>query len=128
MAVHLPDVGVQHRTIIRDLQIRFFCNLINHVQPEATDTTFNPEIDNFIDFFSNFRVIPIQIRLLYGKLVKIVLLHIRNPSPCRTAEAGFHVVWRHIFVSVPPDIVIMERIVSAFLCFQKPRMLIRGMV
>ena len=43
---------------------------------------------------SGTAAVSVQIRLLYGKLVKIILLYLRNPFPSRPAKSRPHIVGR----------------------------------
>ena len=119
---------MQARTVARDLQIRLFGNLVNHIESESAYALIHPPEDHIINFPAQLRVLPVQIRLLYGKLVKIILLHFRHPLPCRAAEARAHIVRRRSLLAVAPYVIIMVRILAALLRFQKPAMFIRRMI
>jgi hypothetical protein len=47
--------------------------MILHI-PEAIDTFIQPETDNIMNSFSDFRVLPIQIRLLWREEMQIILI------------------------------------------------------
>ena len=65
---------MKSRSVISNLKIRLLGNLVDHVQTEAANTFVHPPEDHIIDFSSDLRIFPVQIRLLYGKLMKIILL------------------------------------------------------
>ena len=44
----------------------------DHVHTETIDSFFTPEVHHIINFPANLVVLPVQIRLLLGKQVKII--------------------------------------------------------
>ena len=128
LPAELPQILVKPWSIVRDLLIRLFGNLVNHIETKSPYALLNPPVDHVINFPAQFRIFPVQIRLLDRKLVKIVLLYFGNPLPCRPAKRSPHAVWQFSLLAIAPDIVVMIRILSAFLRFLKPEMLVRGMI
>ena len=61
-------------TVVGDLKIRLLGDLVDHVQAKTANTFVHPPEDHVIDFSSELWIFPVQVRLLYGKLMKIILL------------------------------------------------------
>ncbi len=128
LSAQLPQKFMEPGAVVGDFPVRLLGNLVNHIQPESSHTFPDPPIYHIVDFLSQFRILPVQVRLLYGKLVEIILLHFGNPLPGRTAKTCPHVVGRRTLCAVPPDIIVVIGILPALLRLQKPEMLVGGMV
>jgi len=119
---------MESRSVVCDLLIRLLGNLIDHIQTESTRSFFHPPEDHIIDLTAHFWILPVQIRLFYRKLVEIVLFQFRHPFPGRSPKYGSHIIRIHALFPISPDIIVMVRVILAFLCLLKPAMLIRRMV
>ena len=95
----------------------------DHIHAEAINSLFAPPGHHIVHFLTYFRIIPVQIRLLFGEQVQIIHLSVLIILPCRTAKARAPVIF-----FFPPDIIIMVWIFLRFPALHKPSMLIRGMV
>ena len=60
--------------------------------------------------------------------MKIILLKLWHPFPCRPAKRCSHLIRKNPFLSVTPNIVIMVRIVLALFRLPEPPMLIGRMI
>ena len=65
LPAHLLQEFVESRPIVRDSQIRFFRDLVDHIQPEPAGTFLHPPEDHIIDLPADLRILPVQIRLLH---------------------------------------------------------------
>ena len=125
---HLPDVLMKPCSIARYLSVRLLGNQIYDIKTEAANALVHPPEYHIIQFFSELRVIPVKVRLLYRKLVQIVLPKLWYPFPRRTAKCRCHIIRRNPFLAITPHIIVMIRIVLAFLRLNKPPVLIWGMI
>ena len=128
LPAQFPDKFMQSRTIICNLPIRFLCNLINHIQAEASGSFVHPPKNHVIDFSSYFWILPVEIRLFYGKLVEIILSQFGYPLPCRPSEDRAHIVWEYTLLPISPYIIVMVWIVLALFCLLKPSVFIGRMI
>ena len=119
---------VELGAVIRDPQIRLFCDLVDHIQTESAHASVHPPEDHVIDFSPYLRVLPVQVRLLGSELMEIILLYFRHPLPRRTAEHCLHVIRINSFLAIPPHIIIMIRIIPALLCLLEPPVFIGSVV
>ena len=103
-------------------------NHADHVHAEAVDSFVAPEFHHVINFLTDLFVFPVQIRLFFGKKVKIIHLGLRIVFPCGTGEAASPVVRLFSVYRIFPDVVVPVWIVFGLFAFQEPLVLIRGMV
>ena len=85
---------VEPGAVAGDLPVRVLGDLVDDVQPEALHALVHPEADHVVQLPAEDGVLPVQIRLLDGKLVKIVLLQQGDVGPHGAAEYRLHVVGR----------------------------------
>ena len=119
---------MKHRPILFDLLIRYLSNQINHIHTETCNPLIQPPVHHPVHFTAYLRVLPVQIRLLNGKQMKIILSAAFLIFPGRPAEAGAPVIRLLSLFGFLPDIIIPVEIVLTFPAFLKPGMLVRGMV
>ena len=115
-------------TVVGDTPVGLLRDLVNHIQAEPAHAPVHPPEDHVIDLPPHFRILPVQIRLLWGKLMKIILSQLRHPLPRRAAEHSLHIVRVHTFLPITPHIVIVIRIILSFLRLLKPAVFIGCMV
>ena len=93
--VQLTDVLMDDRSIRVEAlfvasftvdQRDIFAYQVQHIEAEALDALFQPEIDDFLQFLAHFRVAPVQIRLRDIKQMQIVLAGVPEWRPRLTAE------------------------------------------
>ena len=128
MAAHFPDKRMKHGAFRHDTVVRILADEIDNVQTEAAYAAVYPPVNHIINCLTQLRVFPVQVRLFYRELVKIILAAFRHPFPGRPAEGGFQIVGIFPLHAVTPDIKIVIRILPAFLCLQEPGMLVRAVV
>ena len=80
-AAHLTYVGMKHGAIGGNPQVRFLGNLVNHIQAESPHAFIHPPVNHAAYFIAYHGIVPVQIGLFHGKLVKIVLSQFRHPLP-----------------------------------------------
>ena len=124
LPAHLLKELMESGAVVGDLLIRLFGDLIDHIQAESSHALVHPPEDHIVDLSADLRILPVQIRLFYGKLMEIILLQLRHPLPGRTAEGSSHVIGILSFHTVSPDVIVMIRIIFALLRLQKPSVLI----
>jgi len=66
----LPCRNFFRRKIVQLLR---FCDEGNRIEPETINTFVGPELQNRVKLSTNFRIFPVQIRLLCFKRVQIIL-------------------------------------------------------
>ena len=97
--------------------------MIDDIHPKTTDPLVDPKVHHVINLLPKGLIFPIQVRLLLTKEVQIILLGSRIKFPSWTTEGRDKIIGL-----VPPNIVVPLWTVWIFLGFDKPSMLIRGMV
>ena len=123
------DVHERSPRIIGDSEIPgFFLDMADCIQTEAVDPQVQPPADHPVDFFPHLRIFPVQIGLFRRKDMEIGLARVVIVSPGRAAEEALPSVRQLVFRGIRPQIIVAVRIVFAFFCFQKPRMLVARMV
>lgn len=81
---------------------------VDCIQPESINSLIQPEADYPVNFLLDFRVCPVQLRLIFDKGVIIILIYFFHISPCRTAHTPLvPVIGRTTIHRVFPDIVRM---------------------
>ena len=128
VGVQLTEIGMQHRAVGGDLQIRVLGDLVDHIQPEAADALVHPKADGLVQLLPQGGVVPVQVRLLDRKLVEIILPHLGHPGPGRAAKGGLHIVRRRALDPVAPDVIVVVGVAAALFGFLEPAVLVRGMV
>src|SRR5699024_7523848 len=111
---------MQFWTVCRDFLIWFFGNLIDDIQTESSNTFVHPPKNHIVNLPSDLWIFPVQVRLFYRKLMEIILTKLRYPFPGRTAKGCLHIIREHSFLTITPDIVVVVRIILAFLRLLKP--------
>ena len=124
----LPQEFMELGSVAGDLQIRVLADLVDHIQPEALHALVHPEADGFVKLGAHGGILPVQVRLLRGKLMEIVLPQLRNIGPGRAAEDGAHLIGGRAAVAVLPEEIIMVGIVPALFGLQEPGMLAGAVV
>ena len=109
--------------------VQSFVQIADRVPPVAVDPFIVPETDDVKNLFPGDRVFPVEVRLLFGKKVKIILTPLRHILPRAAAEHRFPVIrCAAVRRRVPPDIKVCVRVVSGFFRLDKPPMPVRGVV
>ena len=54
---------------------------VEHVEAESVNSFVKPEIQDVDDFFPDFRVLPVQIRLLFAEKMQVELVTVADPLP-----------------------------------------------
>ena len=103
------------------------------VLAEAVDAHVEPEAHDVLHFFTDLRIVVVQVRLLFGKDVEIVLVDGFDILPGAALEQGDPVVRRQavaflIVLRVSPDVVIVVGVVARFAGLFEPFALIGGVV
>ena len=88
-----------------------FGNKTDYIHAEAVHSFVQPPVHHIKYFFSHFRVVPVQIRLLSGKKMEIIHVCRGIVLPRGTGEAGSPVVRLSSVFGRTPDIVIPVRII-----------------
>ncbi|CSC67733.1 Uncharacterised protein [Vibrio cholerae] len=120
--MHSWAIGVKTTTITDFIigKILLLGNEVNHVKSETIDTFFSPKSDDVFYFFSNLRIFPVQIGLLFGKQMQIILTGRFIQRPRTPAKFGLPVV-RHTTVNrLTPNIVITVRAIAIAQCRLEP--------
>ena len=96
--------------------VQTFIQIADGINAISVDTFLIPETDNIKNFLFGFRIIPVQIRLFFGKEMKIVLSSFRDIFPGASAKNRHPAVWSTtVRRRVTPDIVITVRVITGFL-------------
>ena len=56
------------------LERQFFLNIDNSINTETADSAIQPPVDVFVNFFTNFRVFPVQIRLFFMENMQVLFV------------------------------------------------------
>ena len=128
VGVQLPDIGMQHRAVGGNSQVRVLGNLVDDIQPETAHALVHPKADGLVQLLPQGGVVPVQVRLFDGKLVEIILPHLGHPGPGRAAKGGPHLVGRRALHAVAPDVIVVVGVVAALFCLLEPAVLVRGVV
>ena len=107
---------------------RILGNHADNIHAKTIDSLLAPPVHHIEYFIADLWIFPVQIRLLLGKAVQIVHTGSLVKLPCGTAEAGSPVVRLLPILRLLPDVIIPVRIVSGAAAFDKPCMLIGGVV
>ncbi|KKQ36716.1 MAG: hypothetical protein US53_C0041G0003, partial [Candidatus Woesebacteria bacterium GW2011_GWA1_37_7] len=98
------------------------------VHPEPGDPLVDPPTHHIIDGLADRRVLPVQIRLFAGKGVEIVFPGRLVPFPDRPAKHRRPFGGSFAAISLLPDIPVALGAVLGAFGFQKPGVLVAGMV
>ena len=125
---HLPQVLVQAGAVAGDMEFRVFPDLIHHIQPEALYALIHPEAHDIIDLLAHLGILPVQIRLLRGKLMEIVLPQFGNIGPGWAAKGGQHIIGFAGTVAVSPDVIVMVGVIPTLQRLPEPEVLVGAVV
>ena len=103
-------------------------NHADNIHAEAIDSLLAPPVHHVKDLIADLGIFPVQIRLFSGKTVQVIHAGMLVKLPCGAAEAGSPVVRLLPVLRLLPDVIIAVRIVSGAAAFDKPCMLIGGVV
>ena len=128
----VADIGGQISVnTITHLAVRIRRILADHgndIHPKAVNSLLTPPVHHIEDFFSDFWIFPVQIRLLLRKTVEVILSAFFVLLPGTAAKPGSPVIWLLPVLSILPDIIIAIRTLLCLPALHKPRMLIRSMI
>ena len=109
-------------------EFRFF-NISDRVHPEAAYSLVKPEICHVVESAANLGVLPVEVRLLTQESVQIVLSPRLGPGPGGTSKNTAPVCGRApVGFGVAPDIPVTFGIILSGRGFDKPAVLVGGMV
>ena len=97
-------IAIDPRLSIR--QFRLFGDQADHIHPEAVNTFVQPPVHHIIDLSPHPGIIPVKIRLLFGKQMQIIHICCLVIFPGRPGKAGSPVVRLFPLLCRPPDIII----------------------
>ena len=110
------------------VQLFRFCDESNRIEPETINTFVGPELQDCIKFSTNFRIFPVQIRLLCFKRMQIILACLLIQCPGRTSKLRLPVCGRRTIFPIVPVIEVAVAIISGRSAFYKPEMLVARMI
>src|SRR5690606_6894360 len=106
-----------------------FDDEIESIQPEPVDAAVEPETHGIQDGITNFRIPPVQIRLLFQEGVQVILPRLLVVLPCATSEDADPVVGRGtVGPWILPDVPVPPGIIPGGSRGLEPRMLRRCVV
>ncbi|MNE76776.1 hypothetical protein D3C80_1730330 [compost metagenome] len=76
------------------------------IEPESVYTFLEPPLNHVMKLINHSRVIPVQVRLLFGIEMEIIAVGSGIMFPDGTAKVRLPVVWRPAILTFAPDIVI----------------------
>lgn len=83
--IHLPEIFMQHRSVVYYTFKRLFSYHLYHVHTESAYALIYPEIHHIINITAHIRIFPVQICLLYTEHMKIILSAFLIVLPCAVA-------------------------------------------
>src|SRR5258707_13387459 len=108
--------------------LRVFEYRTDGIQSKAIHAQIEPESDCIPHALFYFGVAPVQIWLLLEKHMIVVLACQLIVFPGRTTEDRGPIVGCPIVLPIPPDVPGAFRIIAAGSRFEKPGMLVRGVI
>ena len=79
----------------------FFLNIDNGINAEAAETAIQPPVDIFVNFFPDFRVFPVKIRLFFMEKMQVLFVRMTGKRlPYGTAEIAAPVAGKLSFFFV----------------------------
>ena len=85
--IELMQIFMQMRTVSASLRRgKILRDRIDHITAEAVNAHIQPIIDHFRNFAAHCGIVPVQIRLLFGKQMQIILPCFFIPFPCAAAK------------------------------------------
>ena len=86
---HLHTGSQSVRTVrLKGREAQIFLDIDDRVDAESCQPFVKPPVDHLIDFLSQFRVLPVEIRLFFCKHMQIIQIRPRHRLPCASAEIG----------------------------------------
>ena len=83
------------------LERQFFLNIDNSINTETADSAIQPPVDVFVNFFTNFRVFPVQVRLFLMENMQVLFVRMsRKWFPYRSTEITSPVTGKFPFFTV----------------------------
>ena len=126
---HFYTGGESVRAVrLKRRETQIFLNIDDRIYPKSGQPFFQPPVDHLIYLFSQPRVLPVQIRLLFRKHMKIIFVCPGHSLPGASAKirpvvAGLLSILSFHKMKIPG--ILAVRILQRFL---KPLMLIRTVV
>ena len=76
IVVHTRTIGIKATAITGQIiiEILLFRDEINDIEAKTIDTFIGPEMQYLFDFGADFRILPIQIGLLFTEQVQVILV------------------------------------------------------
>ena len=113
--------------------IRVLGDEVDDVLPESVHAHIQPEAHDALDLFADFGVVHVQVRLFFGKNVKIVLFSLLVVLPGDPLKLAVPVVGRKLLLAfkagLAPDVIVAVGVVLASLAaLYEPGMLVRGVI
>ena len=105
-----------------------FLDIDDRINTESAKSFVQPPIDILINFFSYFRVLPVQIRLFLMEHMQILFICSRKIFPYRSAKIGTPVSRKFSFFLITQIEEITVFSIRILACFLEPFMFIRTMV
>ena len=126
---HLLDTAKTVFTIrLIIMHRKCFLDIDNRINTESAKSFVQPPVDILIDFFSYFRVLPVQIRLFLMEHMQILFICSRKIFPYRSAKIGTPVSWKFAFFLITQIEEITVFSIRILTCFFEPFMFIRTVV
>gem|GEM_PF-4319473 len=102
---------------------------MSHVDPEAVDSTVEPESEDVIEFLNDVRVAPVQVGLLGKEQMQVVLPARFVECPGLAAEVANPVVrQRAVFGRIDPYVVVAVLAIRIYERRLKPLVLVARMI
>ena len=125
---HFPEKLVEPGAVDGDFSVGILGDLVDDVQPEAGNALVHPEAEHPVQFLPQSGIVPVEVRLFRGELMKIPLPQFWHIFPGGAAKSGPHVVGRGIRAAVTPDVVIVEGVIPGFQRLPEPAVLVGAVV
>ena len=126
MRLYISVFSVRRIAVVDYRESLFYID--NCINSETCQSLIKPPVDHCIDFFTNLRIFPVEIRLLFVEEVKIVFICTGDLFPCTAAEVRTPVV-RLLAVFTLFNIEIFTVLtVRVSYSFFKPLMFIRTVI
>ena len=113
---------------LKGREAQIFLDIDDRVDAESCQPFVKPPVDHLIDLLSQFRVLPVEIRLFFCKHMQIIQIRPRHRLPCASAEIG--TVIARLLAVFPFYKMKISRILSVRICksLLKPLVLIGAMI
>ena len=110
------------------LVFRSFRNQRDNIHTETINALGKPKIDNGINFFSQLRIFPVQVRLFSGIKMEVIFFCFGIPFPRTAIKYRLPIVGGRFWVAWFPNVIIVIGVVFPLFGLLKPRVLVRTVI